>query len=214
MKNKVLISEIEKDIDNFLRKVPFHNLFLLYGIKVKSSHLGGTCTNRTIYFMEYLENKYGNLIKFNYGIAEINERPTHRILKFEFCKKIYFIDVGVGFPLNKVIPAFKNIKFSAFGIQFSTRKFNDDIIVSSDIKKKGELKVLYKIKVSEDYQMNQEELLSKQQSDFNQVPFRFGIRYMFIQDNTFYMIRHDNKDVFNQNDIGKFANQYSEHNRK
>ena len=188
----ILKAEIETDIDYFLKNVPFHNLFFLYNIDVVPSLYGGTCSDRTKYFKQVLDEKYKDFpINIKYHRAFIKGKETHTILKITLINEVYFIDVGMGYPILKLIPSNANMSFSAFGINFRTIVEEKQIIVQSDILS-DTMHELMHFNIESDY--CQSEVIKKMNNRYDKpedLPFSKGLRYMFIQEDTFYEIKHN-----------------------
>ena len=195
-----ILTSIEEDIESFLRQVPFHNLFYLYDIVIPPSHYGGTCTDRTKHFKQIIDEKYtGCGITTAYHRACIGDKETHTILKITIGDRIYFADVGMGFPLMRLIPADTDLSYQAMGITFQSLIDGEYIVVKSNINPvtsnmdSEKMHVLMKFKINSEH--SQAEIFSKMEKRFEhkeKIPFlQRGLRYMFICEDTFYMIKHD-----------------------
>jgi arylamine N-acetyltransferase len=78
---------------DYLKKRPFHNLFITYELDIKGSKIGGTCSDLTLEFKEILEqNGFGSTLH----CSLVDGAEIHKLLKVEINKKFYFIDVGFG----------------------------------------------------------------------------------------------------------------------
>ncbi len=212
-KHTDLLTIIEKEIGTFLRKVPFHNLFYLYDISIPPSSHGGTCTDRTKYFKQLIDKKYKDSgLVTSFHRASIGGEETHTILKIIINDKVYFIDVGMGFPLIKLIPSDVDFSYTAMGIQFHSSVNGDEIVVKSNIQNK-EMEELMRFKIDSAY--SQVEILEKMERRFEQkalIPFlQKGLRYMFIHEDAFYMIKHSDIS-FTRESATKHATKYSDDN--
>ena len=207
--HSVLKEQIEEEIDKFLKAFPFHNLFFLYEVPINASKFGGTCTDRTQLFKEQIKkNSWYKAINVLYHRAMINDKETHTILKVIINEKSYFLDVGMGFPINRLIPSYENIEFNAYGIKFQTQIIDGLIVVQSDFNNKME--ELMKIPIIDQRtQAEIKELMNERFTSKSNYPFSKGLRYMFIHKNIFYSIKHDSS-IFEQKKLKKYIRKYYE----
>lgn len=186
-----LEEQIEEEMLLYLKTYPFHNLFSLYNLEnVMASEYGGTCSDRTLHFKNKLEEKFqSSNVEIKLHRAFINNQKTHTILRIDIDNSIYFCDVGMGFPITKLLPVDKNIDFVSYGIKFKSVVEEDIITVYMDegnglkelmkIDKKVQLQDIVKKEIDERWQ-NKEDL-----------PFHNCLRYFFIYKNKFYQIKDD-----------------------
>jgi acetyltransferase-like isoleucine patch superfamily enzyme len=189
IKSRVSLKEqIEEEMLDYLKKYPFHNLFFLYELKdVFASEYGGTCSDRTIHFKNKLDKKFKcTSIDIKLHRAFINGKKTHTILKIEIDSKIYFCDVGMGFPISKLIPSYKNIEFISYEIGFKSVVDNNKITVYID-EGKGEKELM---QIDNEVQSQKEIKLDIEQrwEKKEQLPFNNKLRYFFIYKDKFYQI--------------------------
>ena len=189
-KQDILIQEIEKEIEAFLRKVPFHSLFFIYDIDASPQHLGGTCSERCIYFKQTLEKRFPNKLNARLHRCKINGQQTHTVILVSLDGQDYIIDVGMGFPLVKAIPCFKPIDFSAYGIRFTSKISGNIIRLFSDMS--GEEKLLFELDKRPQAPEQVENEIKNRFADKSIYPFGKGIRYFAIIDDTYIQIKHDN----------------------
>lgn len=187
-----LKEQIEEEMLNYLKTYPFHNLFLLYELKeVETSKFGGTCSDRTIHFKRILEKKFqSSNIEIKLHRTFINNLKTHTILKIKIENQVYFCDIGMGFPLTKLIPCSQNIKFCSYDIKFKSIIYKKQVTVYID-EGKGE-KELMKIPLEEQSQKQIKEEISKRWQEKENLPFHNKLRYFFIHKDKFYQIKDDN----------------------
>jgi len=191
-----LKEQIEEEIDNFLKQYPFHNLFLLYGFKdIFASEYGGTCSDRTILFKEKLDEKFQEIpINIKLHRAFINDKQTHTILKIKIYNKVYFCDVGMGYPITKLLPSYQNIKFNSYGIKFKSvvEKNNITVYIDEGDGEKELIKIVNEVQSQEDIRQS----IDNRWESREELPFNNRLRYFFIYKNIYYQIR-DNDFSFN-----------------
>ena len=197
VKSRVSLKEqIEEEMLDYLKKYPFHNLFLLYELKdVFASEYGGTCSDRTIHFRDKLAKKFKcTSIDIKLHRAFINGKKTHTILKIEIDSKIYFCDVGMGFPITKLIPTHENIEFISYGIEFKSIVDNNKITVyiNEGEGEKELMEIINEVQSQKEITLDIEQRWEKKE----QLPFNNKLRYFFIYKDKFYQIK-DNHALFN-----------------
>jgi arylamine N-acetyltransferase len=121
--------------------------------------------------------------------AFINKQKTHTILKIKIDKQIYFCDVGMGFPISKLIPSNKNIEFTSYGIQFKSVANNSKIIVYID-EGNGEQELM-QIVQEEQSQKEVKKEISERWKNKEKLPFNNKLRYFFIHNDKYYQIKND-----------------------
>lgn len=182
-----LKEQIEKDMFEYVEKYPFHNLFLLYMQNKSIPKLGGTCSDRTKHFKEILENKYRNLdVKLH--IASINNKDTHTILRIIIDKEIYFCDVGMGFPITKLLACHKEIKFISHGISFRTVMNDTNIKVFIDEQDKDGEKEIMTINSTPQSQEYTKRNIDNRMAYIKDLALGKKLRYFFIDNGKFYKI--------------------------
>lgn len=185
-----LIEKIELEIEKFLRAVPFHSIFFLYDIDVEPSHLGGTCSDRSLYFKEILECKFDPSINARLHRCKINNQKTHTVILVTCKNQNYIIDVGMGFPIMKLIPCHEIIKFTAFGITFKSQIEGDIIRLFCNMSgKEQELFELDQRPQDADTIHNN---IAQRFRNKSVYPFAESFRYFAIVDNKYIQIKHDN----------------------
>lgn len=97
---------------------PFHNLYLLYGIKPPSLSFGGTCSDKTLSFLAAL--KQAGFDAFLHS-GFIDGKEIHRLVRVSLDKKIFFADIGNGWPALRLYPLDQEVLFHFFGMEFRTK---------------------------------------------------------------------------------------------
>lgn len=187
-----LVKDVEEEIHRFIKQVPFHNIFILYDLpNILSSEVGGTCSDRTLLFKAKLEEKIPHpCLSIDLHRTYINNKKTHTILKLTIYQTVYFCDVGMGFPITKLIPQDKEIQFTSYGLVYRTKFHHQGIQVYLD-EGEGEGDFFF-IKTDE---QNQEEIqlaIDKRWEQKEQLPFNNKFRFFFIHNDKFYRIKDDN----------------------
>ena len=183
--------QIEIQMVKYLENHPFHNLFILYQKEAMyASKYGGTCSTRSIHFRSILNKLFpNNSLNINLHIAKIADRKTHTILRMLIDDKVYFSDIGMGYPITKLIPCDENIKFSCYGMDFRTMINQDKITVYIDENEgNGEIELMcidMKLQSQDDVQIN----IDNRANDMSDLSLFNKLRYLFIHDGVFYKIK-------------------------
>ena len=190
------INEIDK-IESLLLKefetVPFHNLFMLNNVSVPPSVRGGTCSDKVLHFKKVLAE---NGIVSTLHTALINDIACHRMLIVKVDNQKYFIDVGSGWPLVKLLPATKTIEYSVLGMTFKTEFANGDLLLLK--KTNHEFKAMITIPLQTKSEEAVLDDISNRYADTSIYPFQKSLRYSKIKDNAFYFIKGNSLKIYNQ----------------
>ena len=111
------LSEVESLMLESFQKEPFHNLRLLYCDQVSARVPGGTCSDKTLSFVE-LARRRGFDVSLHSGY--IDGEDKHRLARVCVNGRVYFADVGNGWPALKLYPAEREVAYRFFGIGFRT----------------------------------------------------------------------------------------------
>lgn len=114
---RATVKEVELLVVEKFRTEPFHNLYLRYGYPQASLDWGGTCSDKTISFLEALR-AIGVTSSLHSGF--IDGREIHRLVKLFIGDSAYFADVGNGWPAIKLYPLDRGVSYGCFGMTFRT----------------------------------------------------------------------------------------------
>jgi len=186
-----LKGQIENEMVKYLKKYPFHNLFILYNINIFATEYGGTCSDRTIHFLNKLKERFNNIFDIKLHIAKINNKKTHIILRIIIDEKIYFCDVGMGYPITKLLPSENKIQFTSYGITFRTIVEQDKLIVFINENNGNGEKELMTIDFKEQNQKAIEQKIKNRNKYIKDIPLSKKLRYFFIHGDEFYKIMEE-----------------------
>lgn len=185
------IKQIEKLLRMDSKRVPFHNIFMLNKIDNKDPRLGGTCSDKVLHFKKILSQ---NNIKTHLHSSFINGIDCHRMLSVILHKQKFYIDVGSGWPMLKLIPENRPIEYEIFGMLFKTEVIDSNINVYH--KTRQEFKktiVIPKKSKSEDEIMD---AIKNRYVDTSIYPFHNSLRYSILKDDAFYFLKKNKLRVF------------------
>lgn len=177
-------AEIERMLVQEFEDVPFHNLFMLNNLNCVGTKLGGTCSDKVIHFKKILAE---NGIESKLHSAVINSIDCHRLLRVEICEDEYYIDAGSGWVNPKLIPAFEEIEYHAYGMSFRTELSNSGIRVlhKTDLEYKTMMLIPSVV-------VNEKDILDaidKRYQNKSIYPFNTSLRFSKLIGDTFYFIK-------------------------
>ena len=120
------IEAVESLMLKHFTNIPFHNLSLLYPDQVSRSLPGGTCSDKTLSFYEDAINK-GFQAALHTGY--IDGKEIHRLVRLRIFDRIFFADVGNGWPALKLFPADEEVSYSCFGMKYRTELKSSKIYI-------------------------------------------------------------------------------------
>ena len=178
---------------------PFHNLVLIFPNDQYNLSVGGTCSDKSLSFLK-TAREHGFDVSLH--VAKVNGELIHRLIRVVFQEKVFFADVGNGWPSIQLYPQNQAVEYSCFGIRFRT-----EIQVNH-------LKVFHTLRGKETLQMEigfipfEESLILKQiENRFTsgiQYPFQNNLRvsaivgdnFVFIRDSKVFIYQDDEQQIF------------------
>ncbi|WP_298423288.1 hypothetical protein [uncultured Kordia sp.] len=190
-KDAVIVQKIEALLAKDYQQTPFHNLMMEEERTEANRALGGTCSDKALYFKTILAN---NGIRTQLHTAHIGGIASHRLLSLYLHGKRYFIDAGSGWPCIKLFPAFKSSSFTAFGIEFRAKLTQLDLIIS--IKISTAFNPFMIIPLAEQSQTAIEAAIANRFHPSNVYPFQYGFQLTFVKGHQFFFIKGDQLRIY------------------
>ena len=182
------------------RGEPFHTLQMLYGESVGRQVPGGTCSDKTLSFIHEARKK-GFDAKLH--TAFIDGKEIHRLARLNLDGRVFFADVGNGWPSLYPYPADEPITHSCFGVTFRT-EISDSV-----------LSVYYRIEDKEQLQMEimitprpEEEILTEIKERFSSdiaYPFTNRMRFSAIVDDEFRFLRENVLFIYREGNVTQIS---------
>jgi len=176
------------------REEPFHTLQVLYGDSIRPEVPGGTCSDKALSFINEARKR-----GFDATIhtAFIDEKEIHRLVRLVIDGRVFFADVGNGWPSIHPYPGDEPITYSRFGITFRT-ELSDEF-----------LSVYYRIEGSEKLQMRiclsprpeediMAEIKARWSSDIS-YPFSNRMRFSAVVGEEFRFLRDGTLFIYGEN---------------
>lgn len=170
---------------------PFHNLNLLYRPKTFSNIPGGTCSDKTLNFITDSKNA-----GFNTALHTgfINGQEIHRLVRINMDNRIFFADVGNGWPALQLIPADTEIEYSCFGMSFRTEILSNRIRVFHE--KRG--KEVLQLEI-DPIPRPEKHILADINARYSSgiiYPFSNSIRFSLVVKDTFLFLRGSQLEIY------------------
>ena len=94
---------------------PFHNLYQRLGLPVRTRAFGGTCSDKTLSFLEAAR---GMGVEASLHSALIRGQAIHRLVRVRIDERTFSADVGNGWPSTRLFPQDEPTAFQSFGIGY------------------------------------------------------------------------------------------------
>jgi hypothetical protein len=190
-----------KDLDSVIglmelkfRSEPFHTLHVLYDDSIGCQVPGGTCSDKTLSFIDEARTR-GFDAKLH--TAFIDGKGIHRLARLSIGGRVFFADVGNGWPALQPYPADEPITHTCFGMTFRTEISDKMLSVYRCTKDKEYLQMEIMLA-----SQSEEEILTDIKKRFSSnITYQFANRmrfsaivddeFRFLRDNTLYIYRDD-----------------------
>ncbi len=115
-------------LDHF-RTEPFHNLRFIYGPSLAPDVRGGTCFYKTRSIID-AGKKAGFDVFWHAGVIRVQEvQWIHWVARVHVDGRVFFADMGNGWPSLKLYPADREVSYRCFGMGFRTEIANGRVTV-------------------------------------------------------------------------------------
>lgn len=182
--NACALAELEALIFEKFEHEPFQNLNRRYGQHLDCPLPGGTCSEKSLSFINSAK-----LAGFNAALHTgfIKGEEIHRLARIHINGKTYFADVGNGWPALKLYPADEEVIYECFGMRFRTEICGSRITVFNErnFKEYPQLEIEIAARNESDIQA---EIANRYEQGIK-YPFSGGVRFAQIIDNRFLFLR-------------------------
>jgi asparagine synthase (glutamine-hydrolysing) len=187
---------IEALLLNEYKTVPFHNLFMLNGLVPKPSIQGGTCSDKVLHFKAVLA-RHGIHARLHQG--SINGVECHRLLSVEVCGQKYWIEVGNGWPCLQLLPVFKPVEYTVYGMTFKTVLEQEHLILQH--RTQGDFSSMITIPHQEKPESVIEQAIKDRFMEPLIYPFRSQRRFSMIKGDSFYFIKGERLRIYHDSGV-------------
>jgi arylamine N-acetyltransferase len=170
---------------------PFHNLSLIYKQLPYSVLPGGTCSDKTLSFLAS-GKQAGFDISLHSGF--INGREIHRLARIHIGERLFFADVGNGWPAIKLYPADQEISYRSFGMGFRTEIRAGRISVFHE--KRGKESLQLEIDVHGRPESEIKDDIRRRFSSGIVYPFSKSLRFSLVVGKQFLFLRGNRLEIY------------------
>ncbi|KVX03053.1 hypothetical protein [Shewanella frigidimarina] len=189
------IASIEALLLKHYEQEPFHNLYLFYGKKPIPYKYGGTCSDKTLSFIDEARS-LGFKVYLHSGY--IDGKEVHRLARVQIGKRTYFADIGNGWPAIKLYPEDEEILYSCFGMKFHT-KINKNIISVFNTRNGIEhLQLVIDTRPRCENEIIKD--IDKRFTSGINYPFSNSIRFSLIVNNKFLFLRGESLEIYSSDE--------------
>jgi arylamine N-acetyltransferase len=187
------ISAIEALMMEKFRTEPFHNLRLMYGEEVAARVPGGTCSDKTLSFL-----RAARLAGFQVALhsASIGGEEKHRLARVHVDGRVYFADVGDGWPALQLYPADRVVAFRAFGIGFRTEVQRERLLVYCERQGREDLQLAIDVRPRPE-----RDILGQIERRFTSgvsYPFSSSLRFACVVGDRFLFLRGERLEIYRE----------------
>lgn len=170
---------------------PFHNLHLIYGPQLESVIPGGTCSDKTLSFVAA-----GVRAGFDVSLhtAFIGGREIHRLARVHIGGRLFFADVGNGWPSLKLYPADREISFRCFGMGFRTEIADGRVSVLHE--RRGKERLQLEIEVRGRPESEIRAAIAERFRSGIEYPFSNSLRFSLVVGDRFLFLRGDRLEIY------------------
>lgn len=177
-------------LDKF-KQEPFHNLYLLNNVQPTTTAYGGTCSDKTL---SYLEAAKAAGFDAHLHSARIGGQDIHRLVRLEIGNQRYFADIGNGWPSIQLFPAATPIVYESYGMRYRTEIENGMITI-------------YHLKRGVEKQQMEIDIAAKPEAEIRQgianrfcsnitYPFSNQLRFSMVVGQRFLFIRDTQLEIY------------------
>lgn len=177
-------------LDKFQQE-PFHNFYLLNGIQPTTLLYGGTCSDKTL---SYLEAVKAAGLDAHLHSARIGGNEIHRLVRLEIDNQRYFADIGNGWPSIHLFPVDTPIEYECYGMTYRT-KIKDGVITVYH-KKNGVEKQQMEIDIAEKSDAEIRQRIANRFSTNIIYPFSNQLRFSMVVGQRFLFIRDTQLEIY------------------
>lgn len=205
--NEMRVKYVESLILEKFKREPFHNLYFIFHKIPKKLTLGGTCSDKALSFYNKLKSVN---IETHLHSAFIKNQEIHRLVSVALNKKIYFADIGNGWPSIRLFPKDHEVEYRSYGMIYRTiiKESSLDVYIARDGKEYHSAEIPFRSK-------NHEDIMDDIKNRFNaniSYPFSGGIRFSQIIQENFLFLRDDTLFIYsNDNAVKKISGITQDH---
>ncbi len=177
-------------LDKFQQE-PFHNFYLLNNVQPSTELYGGTCSDKTLSYLEAVKTAG---LDAHLHSARIGEKEIHRLVRLEIDNQRYFADVGNGWPSIHLFSANTPIEYECYGMAYRTKI--EDGIITVYHRKNGVEKQQMEIDIAEKSEAEIRQRIANRFSANITYPFSNQLRFSMVVGQRFLFIRDTLLEIY------------------
>jgi len=173
------------------RSEPFHNLHLIYGKPLPRPEEGGTCSDKTLSFLASAEEAGFDAFLHS---GFIGGQEVHRLARVVIGGRIFFADVGNGWPALRLYPADREIRYRCFGMGFRTEITGPQVAVFHEKNGKESLQLEIDVRSRPEGEIRAD--IKRRFSSGVVYPFSDSLRFALVVGDRFLFLRGDRLEIY------------------
>lgn len=191
------LSALEALMLHHFRAEPFHNLRLLYGSSLESTVPGGTCSDKTLSFVSAARGA-GFDVSLHTGF--IGGQEIHRLARVHIDGRVFFADVGDGWPSVKLYAADRAVSYRCFGMGFRTEIANGRVTVFHERRGKDTLQLEIDVRPRPEAAIIAD--IDRRFTSGLVYPFSNSLRFSQVVGERFLFLRGDRLEIYEDHAFG------------
>lgn len=188
---KTAITVLEELLLKQFKEEPFHNLYLLYGKVPLDKRYGGTCSDKTLSFINSARSMGFNIYLHS---GYVSGKEIHRLARVQIFDRTFFADVGNGWPALKLYPADEEVNYSCFGMTCRTEIIGNKISVFHTRNRKEYLQLVIDTSLRNEDDIKVD--ISQRFNSGTRYPFSNSLRFSLVVGDRFLFLREDSLEIY------------------
>lgn len=193
-----VVETVEALMLEHFRTEPFHNLCFIYGPSLEPEVPGGTCFYKTRSIID-AGKKAGFDVFWHTGFIRVQGTPwSHWVARVQIDGRLFFADMGSGWPSLKLYPADREVSYRCFGMGFRTEIANGRMTVFHEKHRKEALQLEIQLQPRPE-----SDLLAdiKRRSSLGHVYPNNSLRFSQVVGDRFLFLRGDRLEIYSDHDF-------------
>lgn len=179
-------------LDQF-RTEPFHNLRFFYGPSLGRAVQGGTCFYKTGRIVD-VGQKSGFDVHWHHAFVRVQGVPwAHWVARFQIDGRLFFADIGNGWPSLRLYPADREVAYRFFGMGFRTEIANGHVTVFHERHGKESLQLEFDVQPRPEPEVFAD---IKRRSNMGDIYPINSLRFSLVVGRRFLFLRGDRLEIY------------------
>lgn len=170
---------------------PFHNLRLFCDEEFWKAVPGGTCSDKTLSFLS-AARRAGFQVALHSGF--IDGKEIHRLARVHLEGRIFFADVGNGWPALKLYPSDREVSFRCFGMGFRTEVSGERVRVFHERRGRESLQVEIDVRGKPERDIRAD--IERRFDSGVVYPFSRSLRFSLVIGGRFLFLRGERLEIY------------------